>query len=136
MCGICGLIDLTGGQRADLNTVYEMSRRIAHRGPDGDGFFSAPNVSLGMRRLSIIDLDGSDQPLYNEDRSIAMVFNGEIYNYRELRADLLRDGHTLNTEGDGETIIHLYEQHGLGLFDHLRGMYAFALWDANAERLV
>jgi asparagine synthase (glutamine-hydrolysing) len=136
VCGICGIIDLTKQQRADHELVWRMSQLIAHRGPDGDGFYTAPNVALGMRRLSIIDVDGSDQPLYNEDRSIAMVFNGEIYNYRELREDLLRRGHVPHTQGDGETIIHLYEEYGLDLFHHLRGMYAFALWDSHAERLV
>jgi asparagine synthase (glutamine-hydrolysing) len=113
-----------------------MAEIIRHRGPDGDGFFHAPNVALGMRRLSIIDVRGSDQPLTNEDRSITLVFNGEIYNYRELRDQLKRRNHVLKTEGDGETIIHLYEEYGLNLFTHLRGMYAFALWDARAERLL
>lgn len=136
MCGICGILDLSGHQRADAALVGRMCDRMRHRGPDGDGFFTAPNVALGMRRLSIIDLDGSDQPLYNEDHTISMVFNGEIYNYRELRADLVRAGHTLHTDGDGETIIHLYEQHGLDALTRLRGMYAVALWDANTERLV
>jgi asparagine synthase (glutamine-hydrolysing) len=116
-----------------------MTDAIRHRGPDGDGFYAPagqPEVALGMRRLSIIDVDGSDQPLYNEDRSIALVFNGEIYNYRELRRTLISQGHALRTDGDGETIIHLYEQHGLDLFAHLRGMYAFALWDSDRARLL
>lgn len=136
MCGICGSFDLGGHQRTDPGVVSAMCDLMRHRGPDGDGFFTAPNVALGMRRLSIIDVAGSDQPLYNEDRSIAMVFNGEIYNYRELRAELAAAGHHLRTDGDGETLIHLYEQHGLDLFAKLRGMYAFALWDANRERLL
>ncbi len=136
MCGICGLIDLNGQDRADPALVQRMADLIRHRGPDGDGFYTAANVALGMRRLSIIDVAGSDQPLYNEDRSIALVFNGEIYNYRELRADLIARGHRPHTEGDGETIIHLYEEHGLDLFRYLRGMYAFALWDRSAQRLV
>jgi len=136
MCGICGMIDLTGGGRGEPRLVREMANLIRHRGPDGDGFYDAPNASLGMRRLSIIDVKGSDQPLFNEDRSIALVFNGEIYNYRELRDSLRRRNHILQTEGDGETIIHLYEEYGLNLFNHLRGMYAFALWDTKAERLV
>ena len=126
MCGICGVFDLTGSGRADPAVVRGMCQRIRHRGPDGDGFYVAPNAALGMRRLSIIDVKGSDQPLYNEDRSLALVFNGEIYNYRELRAGLLERGHRFQTEGDGETILHLYEEHGLDLFRHLRGMYAIA----------
>ena len=136
MCGICGVLDLTGQGRADPALVRRMAGLIRHRGPDGDGFYDAPDVSLGMRRLSIIDVDGSDQPLYNEDGSVALVFNGEIYNYRELRADLAARGHVLRTAGDGETIVHLYEEHGLRLFGHLRGMYAFALWDSRARRLL
>jgi len=136
MCGICGVVDLKHTGRADSALVHSMCRVIRHRGPDGDGFYESPDVALGMRRLSIIDVGGSDQPLYNEDRTIALVFNGEIYNYRELRDQLKRRNHILSTEGDGETIIHLYEEYGLNLFSHLRGMYAFALWDSSAERLV
>jgi len=138
MCGICGLIDLRGAGRATPERARMMCARIIHRGPDGDGFFATDDamVALGMRRLSIIDVAGSDQPLYNEDRSIALVFNGEIYNYRELRADLLRRGHRFHTQGDGETLAHLYEEYGLDLFQYLRGMYAFALWDAPRRRLI
>ncbi len=139
MCGICGVYDLTRQGRTGLAAVRAMCAAIRHRGPDGDGFYAPsdqPNIAMGMRRLSIIDVAGSDQPLYNEDRSIALVFNGEIYNYRELRRTLMQQEHTFLTQGDGETIIHLYEQHGLDLFTHLRGMYAFALWDTRAERLV
>jgi asparagine synthase (glutamine-hydrolysing) len=136
MCGICGVVDAAGRGRADSGLVRRMCSRIRHRGPDGDGYYSAPNLAMGMRRLSIIDIAGSDQPLYNEDQSLALVFNGEIYNYVELRADLIRRGHTPTTDGDGETILHLYEEYGLDLFAHLRGMYAFALWDAPRERLV
>lgn len=136
MCGICGMMDLTRQGRAEPGLVRQMANIIRHRGPDGDGFYDSDNVSLGMRRLSIIDVQGSDQPLYNEDKSIAMVFNGEIYNYRELRETLRRRNHNLQTDGDGETIIHLYEEYGLTLFSHLRGMYGFALWDSKAERLV
>lgn len=136
MCGIAGIVDITKQGRADLSLVRQMCDRIRHRGPDGDGFYSASNAVIGMRRLSIIDVAGSDQPLYNEDRSIALVFNGEIYNYKELRANLTAQGHQLRTEGDGETIIHLYEQYGVDLFQHLRGMYGFALWDSTRERLI
>lgn len=139
MCGICGLFDQQGRGRASLSAVRAMSDAIRHRGPDGDGFYAPaeqPDVALGMRRLSIIDVDGSSQPLYNEDRSIALVFNGEIYNYKELRRTLIAQGHALRTDGDGETLIHLYEQYALGMFDHLRGMYAFALWDSRQGRLL
>lgn len=138
MCGICGIVDLRGDGRVDPSIVGRMCALIRHRGPDGDGFYTTPDGSaaFGMRRLSIIDVAGSDQPLYNEDQSLALVFNGEIYNYRELRAELMKRGHRLRTEGDGETILHLYEDHGLELFRHLRGMYGFALWDVPRARLV
>lgn len=138
MCGIAGIVDQRGG-RVESARVRAMCDAIRHRGPDGDGFYDHPDgsASIGMRRLSIIDIDGSDQPLYNEDRTIAMVFNGEIYNYRELRAELIKQGHHLTTDGDGETLIHLYEQHGVdGMFRQLRGMYAFALIDTARKRLV
>ena len=140
MCGICGIVDLTSAGRADPDLVREMTRRMAHRGPDGDGFFftpqAAPNVALGMRRLSIIDLERGDQPIGNEDGFVQIVFNGEIYNYVELRAGLEKQGHCFRTASDTETLVHLYEQHGLEMFAHLRGMFAFALWDENADRLI
>jgi asparagine synthase (glutamine-hydrolysing) len=136
MCGIAGIIDMCSQNRASATLIRQMCAALAHRGPDGDGFHTAPNVALGMRRLSIIDVNGSDQPLYSADRSVALVFNGEIYNYRELRAELQRAGYAFYTDGDGETLIHLYERDGLDMFRHLRGMYALALWDARRERLL
>lgn len=138
MCGIVGMLDLRDGGRIDPALVRAMSTAIRHRGPDGDGFYDEArhSLSLGMRRLSIIDVAGSDQPLYNEDHSKALVFNGEIYNYRELRPALIALGHQPRTDGDGELLIHLYEQYGLQMFQHLRGMYAFALWDNSARRLI
>ncbi len=136
MSGICGIIDLTRQGRVDAQLVQHMAALLRHRGPDSDGFYDATDVSLGVRRLSIIDLKGGDQPLFNEDHTVALVFDGVIYNYRELRDMLRRRNHILNTESDGETIVHLYEEFGLGLFSHLRGMYAFALWDSHSGRLV
>jgi asparagine synthase (glutamine-hydrolysing) len=136
MCGICGMVDMTGNGRSQPALVRQMANLIRHRGPDGDGFYDQPNLAMGMRRLSIIDVGGSQQPLYNEDHSLALVFNGEIYNYRELRQTLKRRDHILQTDGDGETLLHLYEDYGLGMFSHLRGMYAFALWDTRAQKLV
>ncbi len=136
MCGIVGHVDLQGRDRLDPALTRAMAACIAHRGPDGDGFFDAPGVSLGMRRLSIIDVAGGDQPIFNEDGGLALVFNGEIYNYLELREALYALGHRFATHTDTETIVHLYEQHGLNLFDHLRGMYAFALWDTSRARLL
>lgn len=130
------MVDLRGEQRANPQLVRAMCDRITHRGPDGDGYHSAANIALGMRRLSIIDVRGSDQPLYSADRSIALVFNGEIYNYRELRHTLQQQGYAFYTDGDGETLIHLYERDGIDFLNQLRGMYAFALWDSRLERLI
>jgi asparagine synthase (glutamine-hydrolysing) len=135
MCGIAGLYAPDRAPIAEA-AVRAMTDAIRHRGPDGDGFFTAPGIAIGMRRLSIIDVAGSDQPLYNEDRSIALVFNGEIYNYRELRAELAAQGHIFRTEGDGETLIHLIEQYGIAGLRRVRGMFAFALWNTAAETLI
>ncbi len=135
MCGICGVIHLDGKPVTE-RLLKAMTDAIAHRGPSGAGFYVDDNMGLAMRRLSIIDLAGSDQPLYNEDESIVLVFNGEIYNFQDLRADLIQRGHTFRTAGDGETIAHLYEEYGADCFQHLRGMYAVALWDKREKRLL
>ena len=113
-----------------------MADRIVHRGPDDQGFYDAESAVLGMRRLSIIDLDGGQQPICNEERTVWAVCNGEIYNYRELRESLLSRGHTLCSESDVEVIVHLYEEHGRQFVDHIDGMFAIALWDLRAEELV
>jgi asparagine synthase (glutamine-hydrolysing) len=113
-----------------------MKDRLIHRGPDGQGGFYEGPVALAMRRLSIIDLQGGNQPLFNEDRSVVLVANGEIYNYVELRAQLRSQGHRFKSGSDCEVILHLYEQYGLDCVKHLRGMFAFALWDAHRRRLV
>jgi len=136
MCGICGIVDLTGSGRANQEIVEKQCNQIIHRGPDGHGIYTTDNMSFGMRRLSIIDVDGSEQPLFNHDRTIALVFNGEIYNYKELRQKLIELGYTFQTDGDGETLIYLYQEYELGMFTHLRGMYAFALWDEHKEELL
>jgi asparagine synthase (glutamine-hydrolysing) len=137
MCGICGLAGRTGGAPPmEAHELRAMTDVIRHRGPDDDGHHLEPGVALGMRRLSIIDLPGSSQPISNEDGSVWTVFNGEIYNYRELRRDLIARGHTFGTEGDTETIVHLYEEHGERFAEHLRGMFAIAVWDVKRSRLV
>ncbi len=140
MCGIAGIWDSSGVGPEGPGLVRLMCERLVHRGPDSGGFYAfpdeAPRICLGVRRLSIIDLSTGDQPLFNEDRTLALVFNGEIYNHVELRAELEQRGHRLRSGNDGEVIVHLYEEHGLELFASLRGMYAFALWDAARERLV
>ncbi len=135
MCGICGKL-LFNGTEPDAELIRKMCRTIEHRGPDDEGIYTAPHVGLGQRRLSIIDLDRSAcAPLSNEDQSIWLVFNGEIYNFQSLRAELEEKGHRFRTNSDTETIIHLYEEFGIDCLQHLRGMFAFALWDANKKQL-
>jgi asparagine synthase (glutamine-hydrolysing) len=133
MCGICGFISTAGWSSA---TLQAMNSVLARRGPDGEGSLLAGNVGLAMRRLAIIDIAGGTQPLYNEDGSVAVVFNGEIYNYKALREQLLARGHSFRTNSDTEVIVHLYEERGAELVGELEGMFAFALWDARAETLL
>ena len=135
MCGICGLINLDGSQ-ASPELLRRMNDSLRHRGPDGEGMLLDGAAGLAMRRLKIIDIGGSDQPLTNEDGSVALIFNGEIYNYRGLRQSLIQRGHRFKTDGDGETIVHLYEDHGIKALKHLRGMFALALWDARRGQLL
>lgn len=134
MCGICGEVSFS--MVRDSQVVKRMQQGLLHRGPDGAGEFVTEKVHLGMRRLSIIDLAGASQPLYNEDRSLALVANGEIYNYVELRQHLQARGHKFDTDGDCETILHLYEEYGVNCVQHLRGMFVFALWDEQQQRLL
>lgn len=132
MCGICGFV---GSDPALTPAVLEnMNLSLVRRGPDDGGAYVEPGVGLAMRRLSIIDLGGGHQPIHNEDRSIWVVFNGEIYNYRELRKDLLARGHAFQTQSDTEVIVHLYEEYGDDAVNYLQGMFAFALWDTRRRR--
>jgi asparagine synthase (glutamine-hydrolysing) len=135
VCGICGIVALDGGA-VDFRPLEGMCEALAHRGPDAAGTVVDGPVALGMRRLSIIDLEGGDQPIPNEDGTINVVQNGEIYNYRQLRAELERNGHRLSTLSDTEVLVHLYEDRGPRFVEALRGMFAFALWDARERRLV
>jgi asparagine synthase (glutamine-hydrolysing) len=135
MCGIAGIASLTE-RPVGLEELQDMCGVLVHRGPNAGGMYLGPRVGLGMRRLSIIDLHTGDQPIGNEDATIWVVLNGEIYNFRDLRQDLKRRGHILSTTGDTETIVHLYEDYGVNCVDHLRGMFAFALWDARRQRLL
>ncbi len=135
MCGISGVVYRDPARQADRHVLKAMADAIRHRGPDAEGFYLDGPVGLASRRLSIIDLASGDQPIYNEDRSLAIVFNGEIYNYPALRAELIALGHRFATHSDTETIVHGYEQWGCGILDHLNGMFAFALWDAARHRL-
>jgi asparagine synthase (glutamine-hydrolysing) len=136
MCGINVIFDPERALADREATVRRMNAEMLYRGPDGEGLHSEGPVTLGMRRLSIIDLEGGQQPLFNEDGTLAVVCNGEIYNHVELRAALVAKGHRFATGSDCETILHLYEDHGEACVEHLRGMFAFALWDAKRQRLV
>ncbi len=136
MCGIVGVVHTDRERPVPPQLIRAMCERIRHRGPDDDGVFVEGRVGLGMRRLSIIDLAGGRQPIFNEDGSTVIVFNGEIYNYRALRAGLVARGHTLRTDGDTETIVHLYEELGSRCVEQLRGMFAFALWDDTRHALL
>ena len=133
MCGIVGFVNRRGA--ADREVVEGMNCAIVHRGPDEDGFYVKDNVALGMRRLSIIDLASGQQPIRNRDGSKWIVYNGEIYNYRELRKGLEERGHQFYTNSDTEAIVHLYDEFGEGCLEHLRGMFAFAIWDERAKSL-
>src|SRR3954463_10588964 len=136
MCGIAGVLYREAGRPADRAVLEAMGRALAHRGPDGEGFLSEPGVGLVHRRLAIIDLEGGRQPLGNEDGSVQVVFNGEIYNYQELAARLESRGHQFRTRSDTEVLVHLYEEEGERLVERLRGMFAFALWDRPNRRLL
>lgn len=136
MCGISGILGSEGYLRVEDVHLSRMARSIAHRGPDAEGVWSGPGVGLAHRRLSIIDLTGGDQPIGNEDGSIQVVFNGEIYNYRELMRELQAKGHVFRTNSDTEVLVHLYEELGDELVTRLRGMFAFAIWDGRRRRLL
>jgi|SRR5271165_485720 len=135
MCGICGIFFSNREWRVRGEDLAGMNRSIAHRGPDDDGFFVEENVGLAMRRLSIIDVESGHQPLANENQNVWIVYNGEIYNHAELRADLEARGHRYRTHSDTETIVHLYEEYGRDCVKHLRGMFAFAIWDRRTRVL-
>jgi len=135
MCGIFGLFNTDASTPADVRVLDRMGDVLAHRGPDGGGVYTDHGFGMGMRRLSIIDLKTGDQPLANEDGSVWVVFNGEIYNYRELTAELLAKGHRFATASDTEVLVHLYEEHGEACVDRLRGMFAFAIWQPSRRTL-
>jgi asparagine synthase (glutamine-hydrolysing) len=135
MCGIAGVLEFGHGARASSSALREMCHAITHRGPDDEGFYTDGAVGIGMRRLSIVDVAGGHQPLSNEDGSLWIVFNGEIYNHLELRQQLIARGHRYNTHSDTETVIHLFEEYGADCVQHLRGMFAFAIWNRNTKTL-
>ncbi|MGH8577913.1 MAG: asparagine synthase (glutamine-hydrolyzing), partial [Gammaproteobacteria bacterium] len=135
MCGIAGRFNLDGRPAAAAE-IIAMRDVMVHRGPDDEGLFLDGPVGLGHRRLSIIDLAGGRQPISNEDGTVTVIFNGEIYNFLELRRELEARGHTLITRSDTEVIVHLYEELGAECVQRFRGMFAFALWDAARQRLL
>jgi asparagine synthase (glutamine-hydrolysing) len=134
MCGIVGYVN-AGSKGINREILQKMNQCIVHRGPDEDGFYVNGSVGLAMRRLSIIDLAGGQQPIFNGDRTKAIVFNGEIYNFQELREDLEKRGHKFYTNSDTEAIVHLYDEFGADCVQHLRGMFAFAIWDETDKSL-
>jgi asparagine synthase (glutamine-hydrolysing) len=136
MCGIAGMVQTHPDGAIDVPTIHRMCEAIVHRGPDDEGIFVKAGVGLGMRRLSIIDLAGGHQPVFNEDKTIWIVFNGEIYNFPDLRTELQARGHRFYTHTDTEVIVHLYEEYGAECVHKLRGMFAFALYDERASRLL
>lgn len=135
MCGFVGFIDENDQTYDHRAAIVAMADAIAHRGPDSEGYFEDGRAALGFRRLAIIDLAGANQPLYNENRSLVLVFNGEIYNYRELRRQLIAAGHAFSTQGDAEVVLHGFERWGEAVLDRLRGMFAFALYDTATGEL-
>jgi len=136
VCGICGLVNADRTRHADVIAVSRMNEAMVHRGPDDAGVWHERHVALAMRRLSILDLPGGHQPMTNEDGSLAVVFNGEIYNYQEIRKDLVARGHRFATNSDTEVLVHGYETYGDGLLDRLNGMFAFAAYDVARDRLL
>ena len=135
MCGIVGLLALNNEHIVDEVIVKRMSDAILHRGPNDVGVFADGHFGMGMRRLSIIDISGGYQPIFNEDKTVCIVFNGEIYNHHELRDRLIGNGHVFKTKTDTETILHLYEEKGVECLEPLRGMFSFAIWDIPRRRL-
>ena len=126
MCGFCGF---TGALTDRETFLKQMTEKITHRGPDSDGYYLDDGIAMGFRRLSIIDLEAGHQPLYNEDKTLVLTFNGEIYNYRDLREQLLTVGHVFATESDSEVLLHGFEEWGEDLLTKLRGMFGFAIWN-------
>lgn len=135
MCGISGIVDLRERRAIDVAQLQAMNAALSHRGPDGDGFHVEPGAGLGHRRLSIIDLEGGRQPLYNEDESVVVTYNGEIFNFQEVEAELLARGHRFRTRCDTEVIVHAWEEWGEQCLQRFNGMFAFAIWDRRNETL-
>jgi asparagine synthase (glutamine-hydrolysing) len=136
MCGIAGIVSLDPERRVPPGAVHNMAAALVHRGPDEDGFLERPGLALASRRLSIVGLADGRQPIANEDRSVWVVFNGELFEYPELKAGLEGKGHHFRTHTDTELLPHLWEEYGELMFDHVRGQFAFCLWDARQNRIL
>src|SRR5213593_2287136 len=136
MCGIAGIIDLSGRRPSAPERIQAMAEALTHRGPDEDGFLERPGLGFASRRLSIVGLADGRQPIFNEDGSVAVVFNGELFDYPEMRADLEARGHRFATHCDTEVIPHRWEDHQEAMFAHLRGQFALALWDARRRQVI
>src|SRR5262245_19053126 len=136
MCGIAGVLEFVAGQRPSLEGLQRMARVLAHRGPDEEGFYQSGPVGLAHRRLSIIDLVSGQQPMESPDGQVCVVFNGEIYNYLELKTDLEQKGYAFHTQSDTEVLLTMYLHYGLEAFPKMNGMFACAFWDQRAHRLI
>src|SRR6202034_679217 len=135
MCGIAGMVN-SDGERVEAITIRRMCQSIVHRGPDDEGIFAKDGAGLGVRRLRVIDLAGGHQPVFNEDKTICVVYNGEVYNFQELRLELEGRGHRFHSHTDTEVIVHLYEEMGRDCVQKLRGMFAFAIYDTHNKSLL
>src|SRR5260370_21008464 len=135
MCGIAGIVNLLSPAPGDLAALRRMADALIHRGPDEDGYLEGPGLGVVCRRLSIVGLQDGRQPIGNEDRSIQVVFNGELFDYPETRGRLAGRGHVLRTQGDTEIVPHLYEDLGEGMLEQLRGQFALALWDQREQKI-
>ncbi len=130
MCGFVGYVNKEPDKQENIKKMADL---IAHRGPDSEGYYTDETIAMGFRRLSIIDLNNGSQPIYNEDKTKVIIFNGEIYNYQELREDLIQKGHNFSTNTDTEVLLHGYEEYAEGILDKLRGMFAFVIYDVNTK---
>ena len=135
MCGLVGFTDTRYERKPERELLVRMTDKLVHRGPDSAGYFVDYYVALGFRRLSIIDLESGDQPIYNEDGSVVLICNGEIFNYLELKKVLIQMGHTFRTKSDVEVLLHLYEEYGIDFLNKLNGQFAFAIYDRKERRL-
>src|SRR5438270_8172768 len=136
MCGICGQLNASDQNRVFSEDIVRMTRTMVHRGPDDEGYYVSGGVGLGFRRLSIIDLEGGHQPMSDAEESVWVVFNGEIYNFPELKRELEGFGHVFRTSSDTEVIVHGYKQWGAEILNRLNGMFGLAIWDTRNKRLI